>query len=190
MSDPQLAIPQLQMKRVLSMLPEVVVPAGYRLRHFTPDDGEAWAGLLSENGELGAWDAARSAPYFTDDSHMALEGAFLITKGSQPVATAQLHLTPAGRFAPLPEMGWVAVSPRHQGHGLAAVVCLAVMHHAASTGHQEIFLKTDDHRLPAIWTYLKLGFSPWLTDVSHAARWDTVCAALDRHRERIRRGER
>ncbi len=171
------------MKRSLADLPEVVVPSGYALRHFEPGDAAAWAALLDRNGELGEWNADRAAPYFASDSRMPLAGAFFVTAGGQPVATAQLHLKPDGPYAPVPELGWVAVDPAHQGQRLASVACLAVMRHAATMGHREIFLLTDDNRLPAIWTYLKLGFEPWIADASHPERWRTVQEKLDRQRK-------
>ncbi len=174
---------QLHMKRSLTALPELDVPPGYVLKHFKPDDAAAWAALMHRNGELGEWDISKAAPYFAADSRMPLEGAFFITMGGEPVATAQLHLMPDGPYVPIPELGWVAVVPAHQGHGLATVVCLAVMRYAAAAGHHEIFLRTDDPRLPAIWTYLKLGFEPWITDTSHPGRWQTV-------REHLARGRR
>src|SRR4051812_33137397 len=107
MSDPQQNQPahqsQLHMKHGLDALPELVVPSGYSLRHFTPDDGPAWATLLDANGDLESWDAARAVPYFAADSRMPLEGAFFITSGHEPVATAQLHLKTDGPYAPIPE---------------------------------------------------------------------------------------
>ena len=175
-------LPQLHMKRMLSGLPPLVVPAGYALRHFEPRDASAWAALLARNGELGEWSIDKAEPYFAAGSHMPLEGAFFITAGGEPVATAQLHLKPDGPYAPVPELGWVAVDPAHQGYGLAAVASVAVMHYAASTSHREIFLLTDDHRLPAIWTYLKLGFEPWITDASHPDRWRLVREKLEERR--------
>ena len=170
--------PQLHMKRSLSDLPLLDVPPEYVLRHFEPGDAHGWAALMARNGELGAWDLAKAEPYFAPQGRMPLAGAFFITAGETPVATAQLHLKPEGLYAPIPELGWVAVDPAHQGRGLGAVASLAVMHYAASRGHREIFLLTDDWRLPAIRTYLKLGFEPWLTDASHPERWRKVHESL------------
>jgi mycothiol synthase len=167
------------MKRSLSDLPPLRVPAGYALRHFEPGDAAAWAALMARNGELGGWNLAKAEPYFAADGRMPLAGAFFITAGGMPVATAQLHLKPDGSYAPIPELGWVAVDPAHQGHGLGAVASLAVMHYAASLGHGAIFLLTDDWRLAAIRTYLELGFELWLTDASHADRWRKVHDGLD-----------
>ena len=175
--------PQLHMKRALAELPNLVGPSGYALRHFEPGDAPAWAALLARNGELGEWNVDRAMPYFAANSRMPLAGAFFVTAGGAPVATAQLQLKPDGPYAPVPELGWVAVDPAHQGHALASVACLAVMRYAASTGHRDIFLLTDDGRLPAIRTYLKLGFEPWITDASHPDRWKTVQEKLDQHRK-------
>lgn len=178
MSEP---LPQLHMRRVLASLPELALPPEYRLRTFGPDDAAPWVGLLSENGELGEWSLERAAPYFAADRRMVLDGSFFVTHDGEPVATAQLHLH-LDAYAPLPELGWVAASPRHRGHGLGYVVCLAVLRYAASAGHREIFLRTDDFRLPAIRTYLKLGFEPWLFDLSAPDRWREIYQKLGMRR--------
>jgi mycothiol synthase len=170
------------MKRSLADLPPLVVPNGYDLRHFERGDEDAWAALMARNAELGDWDRSKAEPYFAHDSRMHLEGAFFVTSNGTPVATAQLHLKPEGQYAPIPELGWVAVDPAHKGRALASVASLAVMHYAASQDHREIFLLTDDWRLPAVWTYLKLGFEPWITDASHPERWTKVQTALEEYR--------
>jgi mycothiol synthase len=174
--------PQLRMKRTLATIPETRLPAGYTLRTFEPADAEAWANLMARNGELGEWSPDRAETFFAPHSHMPLEGAFFVTADEQPVATAQTHLNPPDPLAPSAELGWVAVDPAHRGRGLAVVVCLAVMRHAANVGHSSIFLLTDDWRLPAIWTYLKLGFEPWMTHPSHPGRWRAVHAQLAHYR--------
>ena len=171
-------LPQLHMRRSLTSLPELAVPRGYALRAFGPNDAAPWAGLLSENGELGEWSLERAAPYFAADRRMVLDGSFFVTRDGEPVATAQLHLHLDDAYAPVPELGWVAASPRHRGHGIGYVVCLAVLRYAASVGHSEIFLRTDDFRLPAIRTYVKLGFQPWLFDPSATDRWAAIYQKL------------
>lgn len=174
------ARPQLHMRRRLVDLPELTLPDGYRLRSFTRGDASAWAALLHRNGELRGWDAERAAPFFAPGSRMDLDGSFfLTTKAGEPVATAQLHLHPDGEYAPTPELGWVATDPVHRGKRLGALACLAVLRYAARAGYDEVFLRTDDHRLPAIVTYLRLGFEPWMYDPSAPARWRAIRQALD-----------
>ncbi len=172
--------PQLHMRRTLDGLPPLVMPPGYRLRHFEPGDAEPWANLLQRNGQLGEWNLQRALPYFGPESPMPLAGAFFVLAGDEPAATAQLHLKPDGPYAPTPEVGWVAVDPSHQGRRLSVVVMLAVMHYAAAQGHHAVYLLTDDWRLPAIAIYLKLGFEPWITDSSHPERWQSVRQQLDK----------
>ncbi|MGH2460648.1 MAG: GNAT family N-acetyltransferase [Chloroflexota bacterium] len=173
-------LPQLHMRRALVALPELTVPEGYAVRTLGPDDAAVWADLLAENGELGEWSLDRALPYFAADRRMVLEASFFVTHDGEPVATAQLHLHLDDAYAPLPELGWVAARPGQQGHGLGYVVCLAVLRAAAALGHPEFFLRTDDFRLPAIHTYLKLGLQPWLYDPSAAERWRAIDQKLSR----------
>jgi GNAT superfamily N-acetyltransferase len=109
---------------------------------------------------------------------MPLAGSFVATMHGLPVATAQLHLHPDDEYAPLAELGWVAVRPEHRGRRLGSAVCLAVMHYAKVTGYRELFLRTDDGRLPAIRLYLRLGWQPWMRDASSPARWQDILAKV------------
>ena len=171
--------PQLHMRRELVGLPDLSIPSGYALRPLQPRDVDRWADLLARNAELGTWDYERAAPYFAPGAPMILDGSFFVTLEEQPVATAQLHVHRDDSYAPIPELGWVAVVPEQQGRGLGYIVCLAVLQHAQSQRFSRIFLRTDDHRLPAIKTYLKLGFQPWIRDPETQERWVHVLDRLN-----------
>ncbi|HEX3813488.1 MAG TPA: GNAT family N-acetyltransferase [Mycobacteriales bacterium] len=172
MSDPT---PQLHMTHKLRDLPGLTAPAGYDVRSLRASDLDGWTSLLARNGELGEWSVDRAAALFAPGSVMPLSGAFVATAADVPVATAQLHLHGGDDpYAPTPELGWVAVVPEHRGHRLGYLVCLAVLRHAHQNGFRSIFLRTDDYRVPAIRTYLQLGFEPWLYDDSAGERWNSV----------------
>jgi mycothiol synthase len=171
-------LPQLHMRHRLEHVPELDVPPGYRLRPLTASDVEPWTALLNENGELGTWTVERAARYFGPHTSVLLAESFFVLHGATPVATAQLELHLDDEYAPLAELGWVAVTPEQRGRGLGYLVCLAVLRQAAATQQSGVFLRTDDHRYPAIGTYLKLGFEPWLRDPSAAARWARVRRGL------------
>jgi GNAT superfamily N-acetyltransferase len=75
---------------------------------------------------------------------------------------------------------WVGVRPEHQGRGLGKPLIAACLEGAARAGMGMVFLVTDDHRLPAIRTYLATGFRPCLNswDWTHRPRWRTIRRAL------------
>ena len=68
----------------------------------------------------------------------------------------------------------MAADPDHKGKGLGYIVCAAVVKRFLDVGYSEIFLKTDDFRLPAVKTYLKMGFVPHYTADDHKQRWENV----------------
>ena len=76
------------------------------------------------------------------------------------------------------ELGWVAGDPKHKGKGLGMAVCAAVTARFIQAGYEEIYLSTDDWRLPAIKVYLKLGYEPMLYADDMKGRWKAVCAKL------------
>jgi mycothiol synthase len=160
------------MLRPLSDLPDPRVPDGYALRPLALADLAAWVELMRRNGELGAWTPERATPLFA--GQMDLAASFVVTRDQTAVATAQLNPHSLDDYAPTPELGWVAADPAHRGRGLGRVVCLAVLRAAAAAGHREIFLRTDDHRRPAIRLYQSLGFAPWLRDPTSADRWRAI----------------
>lgn len=76
------------------------------------------------------------------------------------------------------ELGYVAGDPAHRGKGLGLAVCGAVVRRFLRAGYRHIYLKTDDHRLAAIKTYLRLGFQPYLFREDMLARWEAVCRQI------------
>jgi RimJ/RimL family protein N-acetyltransferase len=67
----------------------------------------------------------------------------------------------------------------HAGKKLGRVVCAAATARFLRAGYRRIYLKTDDWRLPAIVTYLRLGYVPLLYAPDMAERWQAVHARLN-----------
>lgn len=150
---------------------------GYGLRAFRPGDEDAWLALLS-TGDFGAWDRPRLDRMLAGErAPMPLTGIFFATQGDQPVGTACTFLHP-GDDGDIPELGWVAVDPAHRGNGLGLQVCRAVLGFVGGLGHGYAFLLTEESRLPAIKTYLRLGFEPEMVEPDHAGRWEALRRAL------------
>lgn len=165
--------PQLRMRFTrFDDLAAIRLPAGFSLRTYQPGDERVWVDLLNRNAQLGEWSLERQEKTWQNGERIPPDGLFFIVCEGKAVATACVTLHPL-TTDPF-ELGWVAVDPDYQGRRLATPVCLAVLHNLRERGCQRAYLLTEDHRLPAIRTYLNLGFTPELTDPSHPERWRVI----------------
>lgn len=143
----------------------------------TPDDTDKVAGLLSLAFEDPSWTPARVRQEFTD--HPDVVTTWVIQYRDNIISTATSLLSPQEH----PGSGcvhWVGTHPEHRGQGLGYLVSLAVLHDFIRLQCHDAFLRTDDERLAAIKTYLKLGFVPEFHHPSHPQRWEAVMAQLKR----------
>ena len=172
---PERGTPQLAMAKMhLDNLPPLRLEAGYQLRHF-------------ENGDEGGWNAlvGKSFDSFYDFDGTLLRDPFFhparvlfLEYGYQLVATACAWRSEKwGKNTGVLHM--VAALPEHRGHHLGYHISLAALHQLAREGLHHAVLQTDDDRLPAIVTYLKLGFQPYLCDPGQAARWEKIYRYLN-----------
>jgi mycothiol synthase len=154
-------------------LPASRAVQGYELRTFLAGDESAWAEILAA-GDLGTWDRARIDRLLAGERGQApLDGVFFATFRGQPIATAHLEMREESG-AICSELSWVAVLPAHRGRNLGYPLCRAALAYAQSAGHAYVYLKTQDFRLGAIKTYLRLGFEPVMLDSMHEDRWNEL----------------
>lgn len=165
--------PQLKMCfRAFAGLAPVRLGPDYTLATLAQRGAAEWIAVLNATGKLGDWDERRAAAALAGDRPVLAAGTWLILAAGRAVATCcTIPPTPA---EPRSELGWVAVAPSHQGRGLGLQACRAVLWYARRRGWPATMLYTDDWRLPAIRTYLKLGFQPELTDPGHGPRWQEI----------------
>jgi mycothiol synthase len=178
--DATIKRPQLQMLWPSERLPApapVRLGAGLSLRAYREGDAEGFLDVMELAG-FGRWDPERFRGYL----HRILpEGLFFVVDEAtgKIVATAQA-LHGANDQHPFGgELGWVAGDPAYRGRGLGMAVCAAVTRRFLQAGYRRIYLKTDDFRLPALKTYLKLGYEPFLFAPDMAERWRAICGQLD-----------
>ncbi|MBM3236746.1 GNAT family N-acetyltransferase [Candidatus Poribacteria bacterium] len=164
---------QLRMRRPnLENLPQIKPPEGYGIRHYQPGDELHWGTVINASfgGKRTGEDVRREIierPVFTP------EGLFFATYQGQPVGTAcSWKGSPDETRAGYVHM--VGVMPEHQGHGLGYLVSLATLHFFKEHGFQEAMLDTDDWRIPALITYVRLGFEPVLRDDGQRHRWALI----------------
>lgn len=171
--------PQLQMafpERRFASPPEPAVPEGYRLRQLRTGEETTYIALMDKAGFGGNTpEGVKSA------LRRALPGGFFVIEHLATgalVATAQANHSPSSQHPNGGALDWVAADPDHKGKGLGRVVTAAVTRLLIERGYRDIYLLTDDWRLPAVATYLGLGWEPLLNDPEMDARWTAVRAAL------------
>jgi mycothiol synthase len=167
--------PQLRLCRPLEapLPPQKPLPPGHAVRPYAPGDEAAWAKLLHENRLLGDWDEARIRAMIECDSpELLLDGTFFVLRGGEFVATACTRRHQARTpDRELLEIGWVGVAESARGHSLAYIVSHAVLAHWQPRVAADVFILTDDWRVPAIVTYLRLRFRPEIVHPNQLERW-------------------
>ena len=170
--------PQLEMLLApLAAQSEVALADGYCLRSYRNGDVGAWGTLISEciGGQYD--EAACRESLLMDTGQFAPEDLYFAVRDDEIVGTA----CALRKFAPEAGPGYlhmVAVTPAHRGHHLGRALVVAALQRFHALGYREVTLNTDDFRLPAIRTYLDLGFRPVFSHDSHPARWQEVYAKL------------
>ncbi len=172
--------PQLQMvwpKRRLDEPPEPGLPEGYELCCYRDEDEEDYIELMGKAGFEG-WDHDRIERM---RRNVLPRGFFVLEHlpTGRLVATAMAVHNPDEMHPAGGEVGWVAGDPAHSGRALGLAVTAAAVARFIGAGYRRIYLKTDDWRLPALKTYLKLGFEPLLYREGMRERWEAVYEELE-----------
>jgi len=186
---PSFVEPQLRMIRPdLHDLPPLDVPAGYVLRHYRPGDDEGLTDTLKDafaRDEMAfGWAVRNNRGFMPERSWLIQRDDGLI------VASASMLMDPdsaLARQSGTAFLHWVAGRKGEAGKKLGYWVCLAVMYRMLSEGFSQAGLGTDDDRLPAIKTYLNLGYEPSLVHENQRDRWRKVFENLHMADEAQRR---
>ncbi len=161
-------------KALLNTPPTPVLPAGYVMRFYDPQrDLPAYLDLMHGAG------FAFFNEKLVDEvlSSVLADGFFLAVH----IASQQFAATAIANHAPHDwcpaggELGWVAGDADHAGKRLGRAVCAAAVARLLAAGYSCIYLLTEDYRLPALRTYLGLGFEPFLCGPDMKGRWKAVC---------------
>jgi mycothiol synthase len=169
-------LPQLKMRRLsLEDLPPVETPHGYVLRDAVPEDEPALAALQATAFDDAGWTVERVQKALTQAADVVRVFVLAADDGTL-VATASVQMPPGETRTGF--VHWVGADPARKGKRFGYWASLAVLHELKARGCSAAALFTDDFRLPAIKTYLNLGFLPLVTHESHPERWRKVAAGL------------
>jgi mycothiol synthase len=151
------------------------LPSGYTLRAYRDEDIEGLTALLQTAFPESGWTQEKTLAELVNDPNV--KRIYVIEHEGKIVATTSALLEPDAH----PGTGiihWVAADPAHKGKRLGYLVSLAVLHEFVRLGCKDSLLRTNDHRLPAIKTYVNLGFEPEMNDETMPDRWAKITAAL------------
>ncbi len=157
-------------------LPRPELGEGMAIRRFVPGDEVLWAALLQRTGELGEWSVERAKKALTGEKRIEAEGIHFLLVDGRTVATACFSVS--DRNTAEAALEWVAVDLECKGRRFGFTICAAVLACIAEAGYRRCILRTDDHRLAAIKTYLRLGFTPDMQHPSYRARWEAIWRKL------------
>lgn len=161
----------------LDDLPPVQLAEGYTWRPMCVGEEWAYIQVMNRSNFNGECDAAWFGRAFADDPAYDPSYLQIIWHGETPVAAAGAwHKEVEGEAWGL--IHWVGVDSSERGSGLGKAVTLAALHRLRERGFARAFLNTADWRLPAVATYLRLGFEPWPHEAAPQSLWDQVLADL------------
>ena len=164
-------MPQLKMifNAETTPLPELTVAPGFSLRTIADSELDPYNELRASVG-FPVWDPEQLSKF---RSKVLPDSMFLIVDNSTGrfAASATAEKTDIQAHSELGVLGWVMAHPDFQGHHLGGSVSVAAMHRLYEAGYRAFSLLTDDFRLAAVKTYLKLGWKPWLYLEEMEGRW-------------------
>jgi len=151
---------------------------GYRLRVYRSVDDAQLIELNRSDGE------SMTDAQWQDYLDRVLPNGLFV---GEQVATGEIVATAGAMHNPNPgryylpfggALGYLIVAREHRGQGLGGAVTAAVVGRLLAAGYRSIRVCVKEHRLPAIHTYMAVGFEPFLHAPDIAARWQGVCGAL------------
>jgi mycothiol synthase len=133
------------------------LPIGYSLEQLTSADDAAELGSLLTQAFDEPWDAERANKELLQASDV--HAVYVVRFQDKIVATASSQLR-AHRSPTSGYVHWVGTHPDFRGQGLAYALVARVLEDCIARGYKDAYLETQHYRLPAIKTYLRLGFIP------------------------------
>ncbi len=161
----------------LDDLPPIALPEGYTLRPMEADEVWAYLRVMNASNYAGEADEAWFDRVYRRDPEYDPHFLQIIWKGDEPVAASGAwHIQIEGERWGAVE--WVGAVETERGKGLGKAIVLAALHGIRARGMDRAMLTTQAWRLPAIATYLGLGFRPWPSERAPQAVWDRVLQDL------------
>lgn len=159
----------------ITHLPELEIPDGLTIKTHTEDMASGWEELMQKAFKM-KFDFNECIVKGRKIGEFNPEQVLYLTRDNKILASATVV-----EHDDFPGEGWfrmIAASPEETGKGYGKLICLAALHNLAKRGYKSVVLSTDDERVPALRTYLGLGFEPIYSHESHKERWEKILNSL------------
>lgn len=147
------------------------------IKGYSSDLKEKCISLLNSVGSLGFWDQSRFQKEILNTADDAKNDIFIVSNSGSPVGFAVLHKKTLSNG--LREVGYIAVRPENRGKRLGYELIIHILTEIKKRGIEQAYLRTDSFRVPAIKTYLKCGFYPYIKNENEKKRWQGVMKAIN-----------
>jgi GNAT superfamily N-acetyltransferase len=160
-------------------IPQVDLPAGYRIRTLRPDEGELWTNIWREADPWASVGPETFLKEFGDDLPALQERGFIVEDAhGVAVATITAWYNRDYHGEVVGQIHWVATRQSHWGRGIGKAMLSHALRQMARW-HDKAFLGTQTKRIPAIKLYLDFGFVPDLDHPGAREAWREVRDKLD-----------
>ena len=169
---------QLMMERTGKPIQVPDLPAGYSLRSYQEGDWKGWTEACADGLGTGDWTEQDFHQKMLAMEGLEPEGIFFLVDSMGRIAgTATGWVKPETGY-----LHMVGIRPEYRGQGLAGALNAIAVKYLMDRGCCRIRLDTDDFRIPAIKTYLALGFIPILQAEEVRERWLAIMRTLGSRR--------
>lgn len=150
----------------------------YNLREMTLEDRPGWLKLMASSGFFLDPDREARAmfkQYWSEDGRWHA----VIHRSSGRISGAVFSQAEDTALYPnATQLFYIAVLPKDRGKALAQAMTVSQMLRAASEAKDNVYVETDDFRLPSIVNTLRLGFRPCLYHPGMTRRWEVICKEI------------
>ncbi len=166
---------QLKMRYARENIPQAQMPEGYAVLPFRVGDEHEWFAivrhvLFPEDTTLkSAIEDLERFPCLKRERDI-----FFAVKNGKRLATATGMIREDGSGY----LHYICARPEARGTGVASALIAHAAEDLYQRGASYVYLTTDDFRLGAIKTYLRLGLTPVIEDAEDEERWAAVREAL------------
>ena len=164
---------QLKMQRDDASVEKYDFPDGFYMRSYKKGDELGWCRCMI-NGDLGVNEIKEEVfiEKMLQDKTVNPDNIFFLISSTNEIAGSVTYQYTNDKTIGYIHM--VGIDPRYQGKKLALPMHLYVIEKMLEDGVKQMFLMTDDWRLPAIKVYLNAGFKPVYHQPDMEERWNHI----------------